>query len=603
MTYKIDYIKTVPELFQEAMAQDPSRIIFQYKVDGEWKPTSYGEAYDLIERIGFGLRNLDVKEGDKVGILSENRPEWSIVDWACSNFGNVSVPVYQTSIPSQVEYILNHAECKIVFVSSQEQADKVLSIKKKLKHLKYMVIIEPHTSTEDWIFSFEDILSKGEIERGFSKISMKGLSDNVRPDDLWSIIYTSGTSGNPKGVMISQFNMAANVQQTKAHVPFTPNEHWLSFLPLSHSFERLTSLFTFWIGGEIYFAESIAKVVDNMKEVKPKYLTTVPRLLEKVYAAVIDQMSNESQSKQSVFNWALGIGHETVEKFIRFDKKPRGILGRKYALAKSLVYNKISDIFGGEFEICICGGAPLSPEIGEFFACAGIIVIEGYGLTEMSPITHGNLKHNLKFGKVGAAYMDVQTRILEDGEIVLKGPNMMMGYYKGQEETAEAIDKEGWFHTGDIGFVDEDGYLKITDRKKNLIVTAGGKNIAPAAVERQLTSSKYVEQAVVIGDRRKFLTAILVPSVEIFTKWGENQKKRINFKSYSEIISNQDVLDLIKSELAESQKELARFEQIKYFFIPPQPFTIEGGELTASMKIKRNEVIARYEKEIDALYE
>jgi long-chain acyl-CoA synthetase len=431
---------------------------------------------------------------------------------------------------------------------------------------------------------------------------MEDISTKVKPDDLWSIIYTSGSTGVPKGVMLSHFNIAANVQQTQDHEKFKSNKRWLSFLPLSHTFERCTSLFSFWIGAEIYFAESIAKVPDNLKEVKPHFMTTVPRLLEKIYSTVIEQVLAGPQVKQDIFNWAQHVGHKTAVKYLKDNKTPLGLLGIQYGLAKRLVFNKIAAVFGGEFSRCVSGGAPLAPEIGEFFLMAGVRVLEGYGLTEMSPITHANINEHLVFGTVGRAIPDVQTSIAADGEILVKGPNMMSGYYKSPTETAEAIDKDGWFHTGDIGFIDEDGNLKITDRKKNLIVTSGGKNIAPAGVERELCSSNFIDQAVVVGDRRKFLVAILVPSFEIIAKWGKKQNPPLEFSTYEDVATSKDVDKLIKDELALSQEGLARFEQIKYFFIAPQPFTIETGELTASMKIKRNEIINKYNLEIEELY-
>ncbi|MCK4530621.1 MAG: long-chain fatty acid--CoA ligase, partial [Candidatus Marinimicrobia bacterium] len=442
----------------------------------------------------------------------------------------------------------------------------------------------------------------GKETRKASEVSMEDISAKVKPDDLWSIIYTSGTSGDPKGVLLTQFNVAANVQQTQEHEKFKSNKRWLSFLPLSHTFERVTSLFSFWIGAEIYFAESIAKVPDNLKEVKPHFMTTVPRLLEKIYSTVIEQVLAGPKVKQEIFNWAQHVGHKTAVKYLKDNKTPLGPLGFKYSLAKKLVFSKIAAVFGGEFSRCVSGGAPLAPEVGEFFLMAGIRVLEGYGLTEMSPVTHANINDHLVFGTVGKALPDVQTRIAADGEILLKGPNMMRGYYKSPVETAEAIDKDGWFHTGDIGFIDEDGNLKITDRKKNLIVTSGGKNIAPAGVERELCSSNFIEQAVVIGDRQKFLVAILVPSFEIIAKWGKKQNPPLEFSTYEDVATSKDVDKLIKDELAAAQGDLAGYEQIKYFFIAPQPFTIETGELTASMKIKRNEIINKYDLEIEELY-
>ncbi len=592
----------MPEIYSDALAQGPDRKLYNYKVGDEWKSHTYQEVYDILPDIGFGLYALGLKEQDKVGILSENRPEWCFFDWTCAHFNFVSVPVYQTSIAKQIEYILNHAECKVVVVSNEEQLKKLIPLKKKLKSLKYAILLEKVEHNEQWVFSLEDLINSGKEARKISKVSMEDIAAKIKPDNLWSIIYTSGTSGDPKGVLLTHFNVAANVQQTQEHEKFKSNKRWLSFLPLSHTFERVTSLFSFWIGAEIYFAESIAKVPDNLKEVKPHFMTTVPRLLEKIYSTVMEQVLAGPAAKQEIFNWAQQVGHKAAVKYLKDNKTPLGPIGFKYGIAKRLVFNKIAAIFGGEFKRCVSGGAPLAPEIGEFFLMAGIRVLEGYGLTEMSPVTHANVNEHLVFGTVGRALPDVQTKIATDGEILLKGPNKMQGYYKAPEETAEAIDSDGWFHTGDVGFIDEDGNLKITDRKKNIIITAGGKNIAPAGVEREICSSKFIEQAVVIGDRRKYLVAIVVPSFDIIAKWGKKQDPPLEFTSYEEVVTSKDVDKLIKDELEASQGELARYEQIKYFFMAPQPFTIETGELTASMKIKRNEIINKYDLEIEELY-
>ena len=592
----------MPQLYSDALSQGPERKLYHYKDGTEWKSYSYQEVYNMLPDLGFGLQSLGIKKNDKVAILSENRPEWCFFDWTCSHFGFTTIPVYQTSIPKQIEYILNHSEAKVVIASNKEQLDKLLAIKSKLKSMKYIVMLDNKKRDEKWILTLKELKKQGKAKKKASDLSMQDIAAKVKPEDLWSIIYTSGTSGDPKGVMLTQFNIAANVQQTQAHTQFKPNKKWLSFLPLSHSFERTTSLFTFWIGAEIYFAESIAKVPDNLKEVKPNFMTTVPRLLEKIYSTVIDQVLAGPKAKQEIFNWAQHVGHKAVNKYLIYEKTPIGPTGIKYALAKRLVFNKIADIFGGNFQRCISGGAPLSKEIGEFFLMAGITVQEGYGLTETSPVSHANLTDHLKFGTVGKAVPDLQTKIATDGEILLKGPNIMKGYYKSPADTAESIDKDGWFHTGDIGYVDEDGCLKITDRKKNIIVTAGGKNIAPAGVEAQICSSKYIEQAVVVGDRKKYLVAIVVPSVEIVNKWAKKQDPPMEFESYKDMVKSKEVEKLIKEELDSHQADLARYEQIKYFFIAPQPFTIETGELTASMKIKRNEIINRYDLEIEELY-
>lgn len=602
MHYSIHYLRNLPDIFADACLGGRNRELYYYKKDGVWKSMSYQETYEAFEKLGFGLRALGMREHDKIAILSENRPEWCLTDWACAHFNMISVPIYQTSIPRQIEFILNHAECRVLIASNKEQARKVIPLKSSLKSLEYLIIMDEEAFDDAWILSFRELLEKGEAEKKHSPKSMQEIASLIRDEDIWSIVYTSGTSGEPKGVMLSHFNIAANIQQTQEHEKILHNKRWLSFLPLSHSFERVASLFTVWIGAEIYFAESIAKVIENLKEVRPNYMTTVPRLLDKIYSVVQEQVSRGPAAKQKIFRWAEKIGEEVVDKYLTRNRAPIGISATKYALAKRLVFNKISEVFGGEMISCISGGAPLSAQVGAFFTAAGVRILEGYGLTEMSPITHANQHDFIKFGTVGKALPDIDTRILEDGEILLRGPNRMLGYYKNPEETAQAIDQDGWFHTGDIGYVDEEGFLKITDRKKDIIVTSGGKNVAPAAVERAITASKYIEQAVVIGDRRKYLVVILVPLLETFQEWGRHRQPPLEFRSYADMSTSPEVEKLIREELALNQQDLARYEQIKYFYIAPRPFTIEGGELTPSLKVKRKKVMEMYRDEIEAMY-
>ncbi|MDD3095754.1 MAG: long-chain fatty acid--CoA ligase [Candidatus Neomarinimicrobiota bacterium] len=602
MHYSIHYLRNLPDIFADACLGGRNRSLYHYKQDGVWKSYTYQESYDIFEKLGFGLRALGLREHDKVAILSENRPEWCFIDWACAHFNMISVPIYQTSVPRQIEFILNHAECRVLIASNKEQALKVIPLKGSLKFLEYIIVMDEEAFDDAWIISLREVLEKGEEEQKGSSKSMQDFAAGIRDEDLWSIVYTSGTTGEPKGVMLSHFNIAANIQQTQAHEQIQHNKRWLSFLPLSHSFERAASIFTVWIGAEIYFAESIAKVVENMKEVKPNYMTTVPRLLDKIYSLVIEQVSQGPAAKEKIFHWAEKIGEEVVAKYLSRNRAPLGVASVKYGLAKRLVFNKISGVFGGNMIACISGGAPLSAKVGAFFTAAGIRVLEGFGLTEMSPITHANQNDFIKFGTVGRALPDMETRILEDGEILVRGPNRMLGYYKDPEGSAGAIDKDGWFHTGDIGYVDEDGFLKITDRKKDIIVTSGGKNVAPAAVERAITASKYIEQAVVIGDRRKYLVVLLVPMLETLQEWGRHQQPPLEFRSYADLKASPEIEKLIRDELARNQQDLARYEQIKYFYITPRPFTIEGGELTPSLKVKRKKIMEMYRDEIETMY-
>ncbi|MCK5683566.1 long-chain fatty acid--CoA ligase, partial [bacterium] len=431
--------------------------------------------------------------------------------------------------------------------------------------------------------------------------SLEDEGKKISKDDLWTLIYTSGTTGNPKGVMLSQFNIASNVQATQDAVHFHENKTFHSFLPLSHSLERMGSHATFWLGSTTWFAESVPQVPENMKMAKPHYLISVPRLYEKIFAKVQDGVANASPLKQKIVAWSMAVGSEVSTKYLQKAKQPSGILGLKYAIAKKLVFDKLYAVFGGNFIFGISGGAPLPQAIGEFFASSGILLLEGFGLTETTPVTNVVPIDNIKFGAVGPNIADVETKIADDGEILFRGPNIMMGYFNNPEATKEAIDEDGWFSTGDIGEIDENGFLKITDRKKNIIVTSGGKNIAPANIENKLITSRYVDQIVVIGDRRNFLTAAIVPTVLAVEGWAKDQG--LHYADLEDLLKKKEIYELIEKDLLPRQEELARFEQIKKFLLLAEPFTIENGALTPSMKIKRKVVETKYKAEFDALYD
>ncbi len=601
MGYKLKYMETLPELFSDSVNKNGDRDLFFEKKGDNWESISYRQGRDIVELVAMGLRSLGYAKGDRIAIQSENRSEWTLTDYACAHFGFVTVAVYPTLIPEQIEFILNDSGSALVFASSREQAEKILQIKNKILTLKHMVVFDDEKFDEDWILTFADLKEKGKAFLETAGYTLEDEGKKISPEDLWTLIYTSGTTGNPKGVMLTQFNIASNVQATQDAVHFLENKRFLSFLPLSHSLERMGSHATFWIGATTYFAESVPQVPENLRVAKPHYLISVPRLYEKIYAKVNETIAVSSPVKQKIFNWATSVGSEVSKKYLQKAKKPTGLLGLKFALAQKLVFHKISDAFGGNFIFGISGGAPLPKTIGEFFASAGILILEGFGLTETTPVTNVNPIDNIKFGFVGKNIADVETRIADDGEIWFRGPNIMKGYYNNPEATKEAIDSDGWFATGDIGEIDEEGFLKITDRKKNLIVTSGGKNIAPANIENKLISSRWIDQIVVIGDRRNFLTAAIVPSTEALENWA--RENGVSYDSFAELVKKPEVYELIDKDLAPKQEELARFEQVKKFLILADPFTISDGTLTPSLKIKRKVVEDKYRAEFDALYQ
>jgi len=600
MTYSLNYMETLPKLFADSMAKNAARDLFYIKRDGVWKKYTYQESRDMIEDAAMGLRSLGYVKGDRVAIQSENRPEWTMTDYACAHFGFVSVAVYPTLIPEQIEYILNDSGTSVVFVSTREQVEKVIGIKGKVPSLRSLVVMDDENFDEDWIMTFAELRAKGAEFKKDKDYTLESEGEKVQKDDLWTLIYTSGTTGNPKGVMLTQFNIASNVQATQAAVHFELNRTFLSFLPLSHSLERMGSHASFWIGSTTWFAEHMLKVIDNLQEARPHYMISVPRLYEKIYAGAQEKMAAGSPLKKKIAAWAMKVGSEASINYLQRNKKPTGMLGIKYGIARKLVFSKITQVFGGNVIFGISGGAPLSKTIGEFFASAGILILEGFGLTETTPVTNVNPIDNIKFGYVGVNIPDVETRIADDGEIWFRGPNIMKGYYNNEAATKEVMDDDGWFATGDIGVVDEEGFLKITDRKKNLIVTSGGKNIAPANIENKLVASRYVDQLVVIGDRRNFLSAVIVPAFEVVAEWA--RENGIAFDGNEDLVTKPEVYELIEKDLAPRQEELARFEQVKKFVIVSTPFTIDNGFLTPSIKVKRKVVEQAYEKELNALY-
>jgi len=626
MKFKLDYLETIPLLFEETIRKNKDIVAFYEKKGGEWLGTTYKQARDTIEDIAMGLQKLGYQKGDRIGILSENCPEWIMTDFACAHFGFVSTPIYPTLTPKQIAYIIKNSGAKIIFVSNQEQAEKIIKIKQQLQPLqqlnslqqlrswqqlqqlnplhqiKKMIIFDSNIHyPQEWIINFSELLDIGEKHKKKVSYTLEDEGKKRTKEDLWTLIYTSGTTGDPKGVMLTHFNLATNIQSTQSVTHFKPNRRWLSFLPLSHSLERAASQLNFWLGATIYFAESIEKIGENLKDARPHHIVSVPRIYEKIYAKILDSVSKSSPTKQKIFYWAKGIGSEVSKKYIQKNKKPKGMLNIKYQIAKKLVFNKITAALGGEFMFGISGGAPLPKIIGEFFAAAEIIILEGFGLTETTPITNATLLDNVKFGKVGPTIPDVTMKIAEDGEILFKGPNIMKGYYKNPKATKEVIDSEGWFHSGDIGLIDEEQCLQITDRKKNIIVTSSGKNIAPAYIEQQLSRSSLIDQIIVLGDNHNFLIAVIVPVREKIEELASIH--HISYNSYKELLEKYTTYEVVENDLKNYQTDLAQYEQIKKFILIEKPFTIENGSLTPSMKIKRKVVEDKFINEINLLYE
>jgi long-chain acyl-CoA synthetase len=584
---------TVSQMFNHVTNQYPSKELYFYKKENEWVGITGSEIRSTVKDLAFGLQSLSIGKGDNIALLSNNSPRWAMSDYGIICSGAATVSVYPTLIPSQVEYILNDSQSKVVFAENQEQMQKVLASWGNCPDLQYAVVMdESNTDSDDRIFNFRDFLELGTKHEQKSEASFEDLMDKPEPNDLLTLIYTSGTTGNPKGVKLSHGNMMSNVEGTKQNIDFDDTEIFLSFLPLSHSFERMGGHFTaFSVGAQVYYAESIETVPENLREVKPTVVLSVPRLYEKMYAKVRAGLKSAPEARQKIFWWAIGVGKEATQYRLKNQALPFA-LGLKHKIADKLVYSKVKDRVGGRLRFFVSGGAPLSQEIGEFFAAADIMILEGYGLSETSPVLTCNTPEAVRYGSVGKPLFNVDIEIAADGEILAKGPNIMTGYFNNEEATREAIDSDGWFHTGDIGHIDDDGFLFITDRKKNILVTSAGKNVAPAPMENALTNSPYIEQVVIIGDKRNFISALIVPAQEAVGNELTAQGKSV---FGDDIMSDHpDVKALIQKEVDTVMEKFSNYERVKEFSILPRLFTIEDGELTPTLKVVRKVVLDHF---------
>ena len=588
-------VTTLSELFLKAASYSKPDCL-QSKVGGTYQPISTAELVDRVRRLAKALLGLGLASGDRVALMSENGPHWPTVDFATLCSGGVLVPIYPTLLPDQAAYIANDCGAKIVFAETAAHLEGLLAHAGELPQVRQFVLIKGD-STDPRVTTLAVLLEQG---TGYDAADFERRARAVRPDDLATFIYTSGTTGTPKGVMLTHNNIASNVTAGVSLMRLEAGYTTLSFLPLSHSFERTVDYCYFLAGCSIAYAESVAAVAQNMQEVKPHVFVSVPRVYEKFYARVQEGVAAGSPIKQKLFAWAVAKGREAISWRLK-RQKPPGMLGFQLAVADKLVFSKIHQRLGGRFEFAISGGAPLARDLAEFFWGAGVPIFEGYGLSETSPVISLNTADAVKMGTVGRPIPGVEVTIAADGEILARGPNIMKGYWNMPKETAETIDAEGWFHTGDIGEIDADGFLRITDRKKELIINAYGKNVAPAPIENSLKSSRYIGQAVVIGDRRKFLAALLVPDFDALKGWAERQS--LGAPSHEELVANPSVRDLIAKEVETVNAGLAGFERIVAWELLPDEFTLETGELTPTQKVKRRVINQKYGAIIDRLYE
>jgi long-chain acyl-CoA synthetase len=585
-------------MFFDAVERFRRPDALQSKVNGAYQPISHDVLATRVRHVALGMRALGIERGARVGILSENRPEWAIADYACLTTGLIDVPVYPTLPPEQTAYILKDAGVVALFVSTDVQAAKVAAVRQQLPALRHVIGFGDRT----WPgvdMTFASLEERGAATETAAAIERyRAEAKAVQPDDLATLIYTSGTTGEPKGVMLTHDNFYSNVAACSDILPFR-NDVALSFLPLSHVFERMGDYLMMACGVSIAYAESIDTVPANMQEVRPTVMMSVPRLYEKMYARVLENALAGGAVKKRIFFWARRVADRWADETLA-GRAPGGMLAFAYRVAQKLVFSKLKARTGGRMRYFVSGGAPLAPTINKFFYAAGLTILEGYGLTESSPVIAVNTPKDFRIGTVGKPIPGVEVMIAPDGEILTRGPHVMKGYYNKPDATREAIDAEGWLHTGDIGEL-RDGFLAITDRKKDIIVTAGGKNIAPQPIENMIKTNKYVSQAVVLGDKRKFPVVLIVPNFEQLEKWAK--LKNLLWTDRRQLLNLPLVQAKMDKEVLRKLTGLASFETPKKVGLLESDFTIESGELTPSHKVKRRVIEKRYAARIDRLYE
>ena len=567
----------------------PKDDAFTMKIGGVWSKTSTQEFINKSQQLAKGLIALGVQPGDRVGLISPNRLEWNLVDIAIQQAGAMVVPIYPTISASDYEFIFTDAHIKVCFISGEDLCERVGPLREKLSFLEHLYSFDEISFCENW----SKVLNMASDEQNDE---LKNRMDAVKPKDLVSLIYTSGTTGNPKGVMLTHNNIMSNVLACEPRIPASFDTRALTFLPACHIYERMLQYLYMYIGTSIYYAESLETIGDNIREVKPHIFTAVPRLLEKVFDKIMAKGEELTGIKKKLFFWAVGL----AEEYELEGKSALYLL--KLKIANKLIFSKWREALGGNVQAIASGSAALQARLARIFMAAQIPVMEGYGLTETSPVVSVNAeKQGVCFGSVGTVLDGVEVKIAPDGEILVKGPNVMIGYYNNPTATAEVMDADGWFHTGDIGEFVQGKFLKITDRKKEMFKTSGGKYVAPQVMENRFKASRFIEQIIVIGDNRKHPAALIVPSYDYVREWAKSKEITLG-QTNTEIINNQKVIDRIQKEVDTFNAEFGKFEQIKKFKLLPAEFSIEGGELTPTLKLKRKVIMAKYDALVEEIY-
>jgi len=589
------------QVFWDQVNKYGDRVAMRYKPKDKWEEITWNQFGDLVRNTSKALLDCGIGEQETVGIFSQNMPLWTVADIASLCIRGIPVPIYATNTAKQAEYIINDAEIKVLFVGDAEQYSKIMQILPENKHLQKIIVFKESVPIQksEKIMYFKDFLKIGEQSNKDTILSER--MQQAKIDDLLTLIYTSGTTGEPKGVMLTHSNVIFQKGEHDLRL-IDPNDNdvSLAFLPLSHVFERIWTYYVFATGMTNNYLEDPGKIIECIQEVKPTIMCAVPRFYEKIYSTVFNQLESASPLKRKLFNWAVSVGakHNNKKKDQQFIPP---FLRFKFAIADTLVLKKIREVVGGRIKFFPCAGAPLSQEIEEFFYACGIFICYGYGLSETTATVTCHEPYKFKFGAVGKPLPHVEVKIDENnGEILVRGGNVMKGYYKKPQATSEVFTHDGWFRTGDAGYFEENGELRITERIKDLIKTSGGKYIAPQMIESTIGADHFIEQMAVIGDQRKYVTALIVPSFIALEEYAK--KHNISFTSREDLISKPEIIEFYRQRIEEAQKELARFEKIKRFTLLPHEFTVESGEITPTLKIKRKAIADKYKDIIDAMY-
>lgn len=588
---------TLTELFFEGVARHGSHPALQRLATAESVvDIGYPEVLRAVKGVAASLESFGLGRGDRAAILAENRPEWALADYGCLCSGVIAVPIYPSLSVSQVAYILEDSGAKLVFVSGSEQMGKALEAAADCGHDVTVAVFDPVEDLPEGVLSWSGFTALGaERADALSDDDFRASALQAGPHDVATILYTSGTTGPPKGVMLTHNNVASDVRAVALVLKVDATDNTVSFLPLSHVLQRMADYQFFWVGCTIGYPRSLDTLIEDMERLGPTVVVSVPRIYEKIYNGIMEAHG----IKKRVIDWAAGVASRTAT--LRLEGiEPSGLLAAQYRVADKLVFSKVKRAVGGRLRFFVSGGGPLAPELNRFFYSIGLTILEGYGLTETSPVTNVNTIEHFRIGTVGKPVPGTEIRIAEDGEILIRGAQVMKGYYNKPELTADAIDAEGWFSTGDIGEIDAEGFLKITDRKKDLLVTAGGKNVAPQPIENRLKTHPLVEQAVLVGDRRRYCSLLVVPTFPVLEAWAE--ANRITAASRAELSKNPRVIAYVEGELFPMLEDLASYERPKKVALLDEEFTIENGLLTPTLKVKRRIVQERLEHVIDALY-